>query len=255
LSLNNLIRNPENRGGAKLRGKTILGATTSSKLPLMPSLVMTTMAGIQFPVPAAFSLRALAVRFPGEVTGMLALGWLSGDARARAVRDRWISIPREMRNSIEPEQLCQAAGIEPGQLVQLIVNAGYDLQLLDPASFMAHIMGMFARVMASSSRNLPSAGQMIRLHNRQVRRWKCRDMACLRKKLGLAARQFAQVFGVSLRTVQAWDGGECDPQYNQQVVVALVTRYVHRYGLKTFRQRFVEGPARYGKPGRLPVKR
>ena len=78
-------------------------------------------------------------------------------------------------------------------------------------------------------------------------------MARLRKKLGLAARQFSQILGVRLRTVQWWEAGECDPQSNQQVVVALVTSYVHRYGVKTFRQRFVKEPARYGKPGRFPV--
>jgi DNA-binding transcriptional regulator YiaG len=96
---------------------------------------------------------------------------------------------------------------------------------------------------------------MKRLATVKGRMWTCADMARLRKKLGLAARQFSQVLGVRLRTVQWWDAGECDPQSNQQVVVALVTRYVHRYGVKTFRQRFVEGPARYGKPGRFPVKR
>jgi hypothetical protein len=190
---------------ANLRNKSILATTRSPKLP---SLVMTTMSGIQFPVPATFSLRALAEGFPGTVTGMLTLGWLSGDSRVRVVRDHWISIPREMRHSIEPEQLCEAAGLESGQLVELMASAGYDLQLLDSASFMAHIMGMFARVRASPSRNLSSAGQLVRIQSRRRRRLTC---AGIGKKKNLGGKRNFRVPAEFLVSERVFGGATCGP--------------------------------------------
>ena len=214
-----------------MRSKTILGATTSSKLPLMPSLVMTTMAGIQFPVPYAFSLRGLAERLPGGVTGMLTLAWLSGDSRARAVRNYWNFIPRETRGEIAVEELCQRAGIEPGELVGLVTRTAYNLGM----DVTGVVIGVRLRAPNGTGRTLTSV-----------------DMARLRRRLGLAARQFAQVLGVGLRTVQGWDAGVCDPHREHRVVVELVTRYVHHFGVETFRERCVgEGP-RFAKPGRPP---
>jgi hypothetical protein len=152
-------------------------------------MAMTVMAGYRFPVPAAFSLRVQAKRFPGGLVGMLTLGWLSGDDRARAVRDYWNSIPRKARGEIAVEELCQAAGIEPGELLGIVVRTAYDLDL-DVSGFIVGIMGKRSR----TSKRVGGTRT-------------CDEMAALRKKLGLAARQFSKMLGVSLRSVQGWDGG------------------------------------------------
>jgi DNA-binding transcriptional regulator YiaG len=209
-----------------LRKKSIL-ATERGVTPL----VMTMMAGYQFPVPAAFSLRGQAKRFPGGLVGMLTLGWLSGDARARAVRDHWNSIPREARDEIAVEELCQAAGIEPGELVGIVARTVYNL-------------GLDVSAIMSTSPKQPVTPKS--------RTLTCADMAALRKRLRLAARQFAQIFGVGLRTVQAWDGGECDPHPEHRVVVELVSRYMRYFGVETFCQRCVGESPRFAQRGRPP---
>jgi DNA-binding transcriptional regulator YiaG len=102
--------------------------------------------------------------------------------------------------------------LEPGELVGIVVRTAYDLGM-DVASA---IMGI----------------KRLRAPNGDGRTLTCADMARLRTRLGLAARQFAQIFGVELRTVQWCDAGECDPHPEQRDVVELVTRYVRHFGVE-----------------------
>jgi DNA-binding transcriptional regulator YiaG len=192
---------------------------------------------------------------PGGLAGMLTLGWLSGNTKARAVRECWCSLPRTVRNSVEVEDLCQAAAIDPGELFGLVVATAYGLGM-DVSEFIGGAMRMFdhsiefVQQVASGG-----AGRTMRfpkianqLTGRRSRT--CHEMATFRRKLGLGARQFAKIFGVGLRIVQAWEAGEYNPAPQQQCVLELLRRYVKQNGAKIFREHFVKESARYGKRGR-----
>jgi DNA-binding transcriptional regulator YiaG len=195
---------------------------------------------------------------PGGLAGMLTLGWLSGDPKAGAVRKRWCSLPREVRNRVEVEDLCQAVGIDPGEFFGLVATTAYRLGM-DVSEFIGGAMRMFDHSIefvqqvasggAGRTMRFPRSAPKSNQRNHRGSR-ACHEMAAFRKKLRLAARQFAKIFGVGLRIVQAWEAGECNPAPPQQCVLELLRRYVKQNGAKVFREHFVKEPARYGRCGR-----
>src|SRR5262245_38342940 len=95
-------------------------------------------------LPWCFSFRVLANSIPGGLEVILALGWLSGDAQARAVRDRWHSLSRQSKRSIEVEDLCRAVGIDAGEYFGIVAATAYDLGM-DASRFIGGVERMTPR--------------------------------------------------------------------------------------------------------------
>jgi DNA-binding transcriptional regulator YiaG len=206
----------------------------------------------QIPLPCGFSLRVLADSIPGGLEVMLALGWLSGDAQARAVRDRWQSLPRQAKRGIGVEDVCRAVGIDVGEYFGIVAATAFDLGM-DVSTFIGCVERMNARVVGCAQRVITGARQSKPLFG-ALRPEKigveCDAMAAFRRKWKLSEQQFSRVLGCGLRSVKRWESGECTPQLHQRWVLELLRRYASRNGIAAFRRRFVGESPRYQKSGR-----
>ena len=172
---------------------------------------------------------------------MLALGWLSGNAQARAVRDRWHSLPRQAKRGIEVEDLCRAVGIDVGQYFGIVAATAFDLGM-DLAPFISGVERMTTRLAACVNQVMGrDSGQSKQYREsatvspgfaRLLSAEGCRDaMAGFREKWTLSQQQFSKVLGCGLRSVKRWEGRQCNPQPHQRWILELLRRYVSRKGV------------------------
>jgi DNA-binding transcriptional regulator YiaG len=223
---------------------------------------------LDIPVPAGFSLKVLADRvIPGGVEVLLALGWLSGDERARAVRDRWLALPRQVRRNVRVEDVCRAVGIDVAEYFGIVVATAFEFGM-DVAGFISGVDWMIARIVAaanrvmgtdrsrSKSQPVPTPAVGFGRRTRLLSAAGCRDaMPAQRRQWNLSEQQFAKVLGASLRTVKYWEAGESVPQQHQRWILELLRRYTQQHGVRELRRRFVGEQPRYAKAGRPQVTR
>jgi DNA-binding transcriptional regulator YiaG len=236
--------------------KSRASKTASKPILAQQTLTIDTASEPRIPLPFGFSLRTLAngTRIPVEV--LLVLGWLSGDERARAVRDRWMALPRRAKLCIDVEDLCRAASIDGGQFFGLVVATAFKLGM-DVSVFVSGVLAMTAHSIGcvKQSRKSGAAGFQRLKFAAPARTWAlptvgCDEMAAFRKKWKLSARQFSELFGTGIRGVQWWESHKHTPAPRYRWVLELFRRYVGRNGVSAFRRRFVRQPPRYRKPGR-----
>ena len=223
---------------------------------------------------------------------MVTLASVSRDDRVRAVADRWTSLSRKSKQTVEFEQLCRVVGIDGGQFFGAITATAFELgmdvsgfiggleswivqvptfqqhataakdtamreQFFKAAAFWASTASGPVCEPVSLARALGRRGTSKRIErgHRVLSREGCRScdkMAAFRRKVSLSLRQFARLFLTSMDTVRRWEGRRFTPTPHQEWFLGVLVRYVNEKGITVFRQRFVQQPGRYGKPGRPP---
>jgi hypothetical protein len=109
------------------------------------------------PLPCNFSLRHLANTIPGGVETMILFAWLSDDDRARTVRDRWNSLPRRAKHSVEVEDLCRAVGIDAGHFFGIVAARAFKLGM-DTSVFIGGVLPITTQVVGSVNRVITGKG-------------------------------------------------------------------------------------------------
>ena len=239
-----------------------------------------------------FPLRHVREGIPGGVETMVTLASLSRDDRVRAIADRWTSLSRKAKQTVEFEQLCRNVGIDGGHFFSAIAATAFELrmdvsgfigslecwtvqvptfpqqatavkdtamreQFFKAAAFWAGTTSGLVCEPVSLARTLGRRGMSKRIdrgHRVLSRegRRSCDRMAAFRRKVALSQRQFAQLFTTSGRTVRHWERRKFTPTPHQQWLLGILVRYAKQNGITAFQHRFVGEPARFARPGRPP---
>ena len=223
----------------------------------------------------------------GGLETLVVLAGLSRDQGTRAVAKRWCALARKEKESVEVEEICQAAGVEYGTFFREIACTGWEVGIIVPLAFPIGEMTAFIaeamrsvrvreqywKAVALMHRAEPTLAPLeipaatlthdLRSHRGSSRRL-CRgqrvysedeDQICNRfaesRRLWLLSQtQFADLFLTTKRSIRRWEEHRFCPAPTQQWFLELFTKYIQKNGRRAFLRRFVREGGRYRSPGR-----